>query len=130
MSFEPLPEIHVADIELHGQFYTMTSPVHAWGTYRDTTWDFRAKYEHWDFVLSPFPDYPATDISSLCGHDLELVQRSEMPFPPDMVRAFRGSFVHAGEYGAPGSFAAGNMSADEATRIIRACIALYDTTRA
>jgi hypothetical protein len=130
MSYEPLPEIHVPDIDLHGQFYTMTSPVQAWGTYRDKTWDFRAKSEHWDFVLSPFHDYPAEDISNLCWYDLDLVQKSDKPFPADMVRAFRGSFIRSGEYGAPGSFAAGKMSTDEAGRIIRECIALYESSRA
>ena len=126
MSFEPLTAINFPEIGLRGQFYTSVSPVVAWGTYKDKSWHFRAKYEHWDFVLSPFPHFRAEDISDLCGYDLELMRRSEKPFPEGMIHAFQNSFVLSGEYGTPGSFAAGNMSPDEAVRIIRECIVEYE----
>lgn len=104
----------------------LTSPAVAWGNYHTATFDFRAKYDHWDFVLSPFPDFPATLISDLTWHDLDLVQQSEKPVPADWVQAFRSSFVRQGKYGQPGKYDASYMPKHEIARIVRECIGEYE----
>lgn len=102
------------------------SPAIAWGTYRGATFDFRARWNTWDFVMTSSSEYPARDIASLCWYDLELTQKSEQPFPDAMVRAFREAFVRTGDYGAPESYAASYMPKDEIMRLVRAMVAEYE----
>jgi hypothetical protein len=112
--------------QIHYEVIGGQSPAIAWGVYRAATFDFRARHDHWDFVLSPFPNFPAADISYLAWYDLELVQRSEKPFPEDMVQAFRNSFFREGEYGPRGGEDASYMPKSEIERIVRECIEEYD----
>ena len=105
------------------------SPAIARGTYRGATFDLRARWNTWDFVMTSSSEYSATDIASLCWYDLDLTQKSEQPFPEAMVQAFREAFVRTGDYGAPGSYAASYMPEDEIMRLVRAMVAEYESSR-
>jgi hypothetical protein len=100
-------------------------PAEAWGDYGQITFAFRARYDCWDFVLSPDPEVAAEDVADLTWYDLDATQQSDHPFPEDQVAAFKRCFVRSGQYGQQDSFAASYMSREEVLRIIRECLAEY-----
>lgn len=101
-------------------------PAEAWGDYGQVTFAFRARYDHWDFVLSRDPEFAAEDVADLTWYDLEATQQSGHPFPEEQVAAFQRCFVRSGQYGKEGSFAASYMSQEEVLRIIRECVSEYE----
>lgn len=105
---------------------TGSPPSQAWGDYRQATFSFRARYDYWDFVLSPDPEFRADDVADLVWYDLDATQKSNHPFPADSVAAFKRCFVRSTQYGKEGGFDASYMSRDEVLRIIRECVAEYE----
>jgi hypothetical protein len=108
-------------------------PTEAWGDYGEATFDFRARYDYWDLVLTSSTEFEAGDLSEFIGMDLEGVEQSELHCDlenlAERLAAFRASFVRSGQYGKKGSYAASYMPQDEALRIIRECITEYEETR-
>jgi hypothetical protein len=104
-----------------------TPPAEAWGDYGSVTFDFRARYDYWEFVLSPDAEFTAFDVGHLTWYDLEATQRSIAPFPEEQVAAFKRCFVRSGQYGKQNGFDASYMSEAEVLRIIRECISAYES---
>ncbi len=98
---EPLPTLEIADIDLHGQFYTSESPVQAWGTVAGRRFYFRARYEHWSFSVSDTDDVDPVDIEG-----------------PNQ------GFYREEKYGTK-EFAASYMPIETAARIIERCARDY-----
>jgi len=105
------------------------SPAVASGTYRGATFEFRARWDNWDFVLTSSTAYPACVLEGLCAYDLDRIQRSEKPYPSGLIEAFKDAFVRKGGYGAPNSWAASYMPADQIRRLVRELIAEYEGRR-
>lgn len=102
MSADPLPKSDVPALDLRGQFYTSQSPVQAWGTVKGRAFYFRARYEGWEFAVSPSTDdtpiFAATNREQL--------------------------FIREGQFGT-GKYDASFMPFDVAIEIIERCAKEY-----
>ncbi|MGV3721438.1 MAG: hypothetical protein ACO1SX_11070 [Actinomycetota bacterium] len=105
---------------------TGSPPSEAWGDYGTGSFDFRARYDYWEFVYSPDAEFPAQEVADLTWYDLDAVQASDHPFPEDQVAAFRRCFVRSEPFGKKGNFDASYMSKEDAVRIIRECLSECD----
>ena len=105
------------------------SPSEAGGNYRGKKFYFYARWDDWSFVLSENSAVEPDNILLLIDYDLEIVQKSEQPFPSEWIEAFRNtSFIRCGTYGEPKSWTASYMPKEDIMKIIRDCISEYERT--
>lgn len=105
-------------------------PSDASGSYDGKKFYFYARWEDWNFVLSENSDVEPEDIFLLIDCDLNLIQKSENPYPSEWIEAFNNkSFILSGTYGSPRSCAASYMSKEDKMKIIRDCIDKYKNTK-
>ena len=113
--------------EIVYEYFGEPSPSETGGTYRGKKFYFYARWDDWNFVLSEKHDVEPDNIFLLIDYDLEIVQKSENPFPNEWVEAFRNnSFIRCGTYGKANSWAASYLPKEDKMKIVRSCIAEYE----
>lgn len=98
----------------YDSLHTGGPPTTASGDYRNCTFALYAKYDFWEFQLTPAGKYSADELILSGGWDDEST---------DLIRR---SFQISSEYGIPGKSAASYVPDSEVLRLIRHCIEQYE----
>jgi hypothetical protein len=99
----------------YDSLHTGGPPTTASGDYRHCTFAFYAKYDFWEFQLTPAGKYSADQLIVSANWDDD-----------ESMDLIRRSFQISSEYGIPGKWMAGYMADSEVLRLVRHCIEQYE----
>ena len=111
--------------EIQYEMFLDPSPSTAQGVFRGLKFMLDARYDVWEFAISPDANVDPSDIIFMSSYDLDFVQRGKQPFPEDWVRVLKVAFYRTGTYGKPGEYDASYMTKEERMRLVRECIAEF-----